>query len=181
MLTEFVRDHAFTIAWFGLMTMVWFGWGQEDPPEPWRWRLGVGSGLGIALAGVFGYAVAIRWDDGSALDDRYAWFGVVVGLEVLAAGIGCLVLWRRGAERWMAWWVAVVVAVHFVPLAFFLEDASIAVLALVQGVALTALLPRLRTVDGPTSRLVGPVMGATLLTFALLSAVVFLAGTGSPF
>ena len=28
-LTDFARDHAFTIAWFGLMTFVWFDWGQE--------------------------------------------------------------------------------------------------------------------------------------------------------
>lgn len=44
MLTDFVRDHAFTIAWFGLMTMVWLGWAQEDPPERLRLPLGVGSG-----------------------------------------------------------------------------------------------------------------------------------------
>jgi len=179
-LTDVVRDHAFTIAWFGLMTMVWFGWGQEDPPESWRWRLGVGSVAGIALAGVFGYAVAIRWDEGSALEGRYEWFGVIVAIEVVAAGLGCLYLWRSGRERWMAWWVAVVVALHFVPLAFFLEDGSLAVLAVVQLVALAVLVPRLRIVSHPTSRHVGPVMGATLLAFAVTSAVVFLVDRGSP-
>lgn len=26
-----VRDSLYTIAWFGLMAMVWFGWAQEAP------------------------------------------------------------------------------------------------------------------------------------------------------
>ena len=62
----------------------------------------------------------------SALTGQYAWFGVLVGLEVLAAAIGCVVLWRRGASRWMAWWVALVVAVHFLGLAVMLRDPAVA-------------------------------------------------------
>ncbi|GAB3454596.1 hypothetical protein [Actinophytocola sediminis] len=173
MLTEFARDHAFTIGWFGLMAFVWFGWGQEDPPAAWRWRLGVGSGLGVLLAGVFGFVVFRRWADGSALEGRYAWFGVLVAAEVVAAGVGGLYLSRTGRGRWLAWWVAVVVAVHFVPLAFFLADASLVVLGVLQLGALGFLVRRLRADDGPTSRLVGPVMGTSLLVFAALSLVVF--------
>lgn len=180
MLTELARDHAFTTAWFGLMAFVWFGWGQEDPPPPWRWRLGLGSGVGLVVASVFGYAVFTRWDDGSALEGRYPWFGVLVALEVVLAGIGCLYLARRRASRWMAWWVAVVVALHFIPLAFFLEDASLALLGVLQGVGLALLVPRLRAAEHPTSRLVGPWMGATLVAFALVSMVVFLTRVGAP-
>lgn len=51
------------------------------------------------------------------------------------------------------------VAVHFVPLAFLLSDLSIAVVGVLQVVALVALLPRLRRTDNPTSATVGPVMG----------------------
>ncbi|KAB1654080.1 hypothetical protein F8O01_14295 [Pseudoclavibacter chungangensis] len=180
MLTDFARDHAFTIAWFGLMALVWFGWGQEDPPTRWRWRLGVGSALGLVLLGVFGAAVGLRWSEGSALEGRYHWFGLLVLVELLAAGIGCAVLWRRERRRWTAWWVALVVALHFVPLAFLLDDWSLVVLGLVQFGTLLALLPRLRRDDATTSRLVGPVMGVTLLGFALVSVVVFLAKTGAP-
>jgi len=115
--TDFIRDHAFTIAWFGLMAFVWFGWGQEDPPPAWRSWLGAGSVMGLLLAGLFGYGVFARWSEGSALEGRYPWFGLVVGLEVLLAVVGCLFLHRRGKGRWMAWWVALVVALHFVPLA----------------------------------------------------------------
>lgn len=38
----------------------------------------------------------------------------------------CFVLARRGQGRWMAWWVAVVVLLHFLPLAVFLRDPSLA-------------------------------------------------------
>ncbi|MGC5617170.1 hypothetical protein [Georgenia sp. Z1491] len=180
MLTDYLRDHAFTIAWFGLMAFVWFGWGQEDPPASWRWRLGVGSGLGLVLAGAFGASVAVHWGGGSALEGRYPWFGALVAAEVLLAGAGCLWLWRVRRTRWMAWWVAVFVALHFIPLAFFLGDASLAVLGLVQLVALAVLVPRLARDSVATSRLVGPTMGVTLLLLAAVSAVVLLVRYGSP-
>lgn len=180
MVSDLARDHAFTIAWFGLMTLVWLGWGQEAPPRRWRWRLGAGSALGLLLVGVFGFGVVRRWGEATALEGRYGWFGVLVLLEVLVAGIGCLVLWRKGETRWMAWWVAVVVALHFVPLAFLLDDWSLTVLGLGQLALLLVIRPRLKVADDPTSVLVGPVMGATLLAFALVSASVFLVKVGSP-
>ncbi|RKS10801.1 hypothetical protein DFP74_6583 [Nocardiopsis sp. Huas11] len=179
-LTEYVRDHAFTVAWFGLMSMVWFGWGQEDPPGPWRWRLGVASVLGIALAGLFGVATALSWSGESALDGRYHWFGVLVGVEVIAAGLGCLLFARSGNGRWMAWWVAVIVASHFLPLAVLLDDVSIAAVGVVQGIALALLVPRLRRSEVTTSRYVGPVMGVVLLGFAAVSAALFVAESGLP-
>ena len=180
MLTEFARDHAFAIAWFGLMALVWFGWGQEDPPASWRWRLALGSVIGLALAGVFGYGLFARWGEPTALEGKYAWFGALVALELIAAGVGCLVLYRSGRTRWMAWWVAGVVAAHFLPLAFLLLDPGMAGLGVVQLVALGMLVPRLRRNDEPTSRIVGPVMGVTLLVFALASAGLFLTRVGTP-
>lgn len=179
-MTDLLRDHVFTIAWFGLMTMVWLGWAQEDPPPSWRGWLGAGSMVGVALAGVFGYAVVRHWDRPSALEGRYEWFGVLTGVELLLAAAGAILLWRRGQARWMAWWVALVVALHFLPLALLLEDASLAVLGLVQAVALALLVPRLRREKHPTSRLAGPVMGITLLLFATVSVVGFVARHGAP-
>jgi hypothetical protein len=174
MLTEFARDHAFTIGWFGLMAFVWFGWAQEDPPIRWRWWLGLGSGAGAVLAGIFGYAVAARWGEVSALEGRYGWFGALVLAEVLLAVLGCLVLRRRGVGRWAAWWVALVVGLHFLPLAVLLGDGSLALLGASQGVGLLLLMPRLRGTSSPTSRLAGPFMGITLLLFAAASLVVYL-------
>jgi hypothetical protein len=171
MLTDFLRDQYFTTAWFGLMAVVWFGWGQEDPPRRWRVWLGIGSVLGLGFAVSFGVLTAVNWDQPSALEGRYPWFGVLVAVEVLAAGVGCLVLAGRGAARWMAWWVAVVVAAHFLPLALLLEDFGVAVVGVVQLVMLGVLVPRLRADTGTSSRLAGPVMGASLLLSASLSAL----------
>jgi hypothetical protein len=170
MLTEFVRDQCFTAAWFGLMAFVWFGWAQEDPPRSWRVWLGAGSVLGIGFAVTFGVLTAVNWDRPTALEGDYAWFGALVAAEVIAAGTGCLVLARRGAPRWMAWWVAVVVAVHFLPLALLLNDLGVAVVGVVQLIALGVVVSRLRDTDGPSSRLAGPIMGASLLTSAMISA-----------
>ncbi|HLR97370.1 MAG TPA: hypothetical protein VK053_22805 [Jiangellaceae bacterium] len=80
----------------------------------------------------------------------------------------------------MAWWVALIVALHFIPLALLLNDWSLTVLGLIQLVSLFVLVPRLKEADGPTSRLVGPVMGLTLLVFAIVSALVFTATVGTP-
>lgn len=173
MLTEIVRDHAFTIAWFGLMTMVWLGWAQEDAEQGWRVWLGVGSVIGIGLAVGFGVVTAQNWAGESAMDGRFHWFGLLVAVEVLAAGLGCLLLARRGASTWMAWWVAMVVALHFVPLALLLDDASIAAIGIVQALGLVGMVGAVRRSGRPSSRLVGPWMGVTLLAYAVVSAVVF--------
>ncbi|WP_043623034.1 hypothetical protein [Nonomuraea candida] len=172
MLTEFLRDLCFTTAWFGLMAFVWFGWSQEDPPRSWRISLGVGSALGVGLAVAFGVLTVANWDQPSALEGKYAWFGLLVAAEVLAAGAGCLVLARRGAPRWMAWWVAIVVAAHFLPLALLLNDIGVAVVGVVQLVVLGVVARRLRGTTTPSSRLAGPAMGVTLLLSAAISAVI---------
>ncbi|MEU4833899.1 hypothetical protein [Streptosporangium sp. NPDC023615] len=176
MLTEFLRDQCFTTAWFGLMAFVWFGWAQEDPPRRWRIWLGAGSVLGVGLAVAFGVLTAANWDQPSALEGKYAWFGVLVVAEVIAAGAGCLVLARRGAPRWMAWWVAVVVAVHFLPLAWLLNDIGVAVVGVVQLVVLGSVVPHLRGTHTPSSRSAGPIMGVTLLLSAAISAVITVPG-----
>lgn len=174
MLTDFTRDALFTTGWFGLMAVVWFGWAQEDPPARWRARLGAGSVLGLLLTAGATVLVVQRWADPSALEGRYPWFGVLVGTEVLAAGAGCWVLARRGRSRWMAWWVALVVALHFIPLAFLLSDPTLAVAGGALAVVLGLLVPRLRRRPGPTSSVVGAVMGASLLGLSVLAGGVAL-------
>lgn len=175
MLTDFTRDALFTTGWFGLMAVVWFGWAQEDPPARWRARLGAGSVLGLLLAAGATVLVVQRWAHPSALEGRYPWFGVLAGTEVLVAGTGCWVLARRGASRWMAWWVALVVALHFVPLAFLLADPTLAVVGGALAVVLALLLPRLRRRPGPTSSVVGAVMGGSLLGLSVLAGSLALA------
>lgn len=80
----------------------------------------------------------------------------------------------------MAWWVALVVAVHFAAPVFLLDDPSMGLLALIQTVGLVVLVGRLRRVEYATSRLVGPWMGATLLVFGAVSAAIFFLRVGAP-
>jgi hypothetical protein len=168
---EFTRDALFTAGWFGLMTMVWLGWAQEDPPKAWRFWLGAGSVAGTLVAVGFGVAVATHWDAPTALEGRYGWFGLLVAVQVVAAGLGCLVLARRGRSRWMAWWVALVVAVHFLPLAWLLRFGLVGVVGVAEAAALLLLVPHLRGSTRPTSATVGPVMGCSLLIAALACGI----------
>lgn len=174
MFTEFLRDHLFTVGWYGLMAFVWLGWSQEAPPKKLRVWLGVASVVGLGLAVFFGIQVARHWSEPAALDTRLGWYIALVAAEVVAAGVGAIVLARRGASRWIAWWVGMVVAVHFIPLGFILSDPANLVLGLVLTGVLVWLVPRLRADDRPTSRLVGPVLGFSLLGFAVVSALMAL-------
>ncbi|MGO2110169.1 MAG: hypothetical protein ACTH31_00985 [Pseudoclavibacter sp.] len=180
MLTDYVRDHAYTIGWFGLMGMVWFGWAMEAPPKRWYPWLGTGIGLGIALFGVFGSATGLRWAEGGALDDNWLPFAILVGAEVIGCAVVAIALYRRRQKRWVAWGIAIVIALHFGPLGVILGDPSLFALTVVQLVGLVAVLPRLRRSDSTTSTWTGAVMGATLLAYAAISVVVFLARHGSP-
>ena len=67
--------------------------------------------------------------------------------------------------------LALVVALHFLPLAALLQDWSLAIAGLIQTVGLGVLWKRLSADDGvPTSQWADPWMGVTRLRFALVSA-----------
>lgn len=175
-----LRDSLYTVAWFGLMTTVWFGWAQEAPLRWMRVPLIVGSCIGLAVAAGFGLLTAMHWSDPTALDGRYGQFGAIVGAEFVLAGAGALALTLSSKYRWTAWWVALVVAGHFVSLAWLLEGPSLAVLGAVQVLALVIGGTITRADVTPSSRWVGPVMGLSLLLYALVAGVLTLARlTGS--
>lgn len=170
MATEYLRDGLFLMAWFGLMTGAWLGWAQEAPPERARAWLGAGSMVGLLAALGGGFLVWRSWATPSALEGRYAWFGVLVGAELVLAGAACAVLAARRLNRWFAAGVGAVVAAHFVPLGVLLDDGvlvafGVVQLALVAGAVVVA---RRRTLA--PSFAVGAVMGGSLLLAALVSA-----------
>ncbi|MFB2581278.1 hypothetical protein ACEXQD_08500 [Herbiconiux sp. P15] len=170
MATEYVRDGVFLVAWFGLMTCVWFGWAQESPPRRAPLWLGIGSGLGILAAIGGGLLVWRTWGTPSALEGQYATFGVLVGVEVVVAGLACLVLWRAGRTRWFALAVGLVVALHFVPLGILLDDAALIVLGLVQSVLVVVAARVASNRRIAPSYTVGVAMGVTLLLAAAVAA-----------
>lgn len=181
MLTEFLRDHAFAVAWLAVMSAAWFGWAQEDPKPRLRGWLGAGSVLGFLVAIAFGILVWRNWSTPTALDERYWVFGAVVLAEVLLIGGGCGVLARRGQTRWYGWWIGLCVALHFVPLAWVFADWSYLALTIVQVAGLALLVPPLRRAEYPTSRWACPWIAVTFLGYALISGGIFLARYGYPF
>ena len=165
------RDLLYTTAWFGLMAAVWFGWAQEAPLAKLRRPLIVGAVIGLATAIGFGVLTALNWGEPTALEGHYGRFGAIVAAEFVLAGVGAAALSLKGHGRWTAWWVALVVAVHFMSLAWVLGGPSLVVLGLVEVVALVAVALLVRGGTVPTSRWVGPVMGLTLIVYACGSAV----------
>ena len=93
MLAEHLRDAAATAAVFGFFAPSRFGWAQEAPPPAWRKPL-IAATAGSVLVCLVGALLAGRsWHDGTAFDDDTARaFGIVVGIEVAAAGIGAALL-----------------------------------------------------------------------------------------
>lgn len=181
MLTEFLRDQAFAIAWLALMAAAWFGWSQEDPRPRLRGVWGAGSVLGFLVATAFGLLVWRNWSTRTALEGSYPVFGVIVLAEVVLIGAGCLVLARRRQTRWYGWWIGLCVCLHFIPLAWVFADWSYAALTLVQLVGLAWMLPTLRRRTYATSRWACPWIGGTFLLYAVVSGVLFLARYGYPF
>lgn len=137
--------------------------------------------LGILLSIAFGILVWRNWATPTALDGRYWVFGIVVLAEAVLIGGGCIVLARRGQKRWYGWWIALCVALHFVPLAWVFADWSYLVLTAVQVTGLLLMLPTLRRGDYQTSRWACPWIAVTFLAYAAISAVIFLAEYGYPF
>lgn len=163
------------------MAGAWFGYAQEDPPKRWRGWLGAASVLGMLLAVFFGILVWRNWNTDTVLEGYYWVFGVVVLLEALAIAIGCIVLGRKKQTRWFGWWIALCVALHFVPLAIVFDDWSYYVLAGVQVLGLFAMRPTLARAEYATSRLAAPWIGITFLLYAIISGAIFLAKYGYPF
>jgi hypothetical protein len=170
MATEYLRDGVFLLAWFGLMTCVWLGWAQEAPPKRAPLWLGIGSGLGIVAAVGGGLLVWRTWNTPTGLEGQYADFGLIVGIEVVAAGLACFLLWRKGRSKWFALAVGLVVALHFVPLGIMLDDPALVVLGLVQAVLVIVAGRVAQNRRIAPSYAVGVTMGVTLLLAAGFAA-----------
>jgi hypothetical protein len=112
------RDLAVTALILGVAAMMWFGWGQAQPPAGWALPLTIGTFAAIAVAGGSG-SIAVRFRSGAtAMADRRVrrGYGITVGIEVAACGLGAAGLGLAGHSPCIAPWILLVVGVHFVPL-----------------------------------------------------------------
>lgn len=172
---EFLRDAAMTAAIFGFFGFVWFGMAQEAPPSKWRLWLGVGSAVSILIAIGGGVLAWQHWDDGSALDAQSGpVFGIVVAVEFILAGAGAAIVSMRGRKDLVTPWLALVVGLHFVPLAWFFGFPALGVMGVLMAAAGVAGVPVARSRGLATSAVVGVASGLLLVVTALLSLVVAL-------
>ncbi|MCD0443907.1 hypothetical protein LO763_09750 [Glycomyces sp. A-F 0318] len=169
---EHLRDAAGIAAVFGFFAMSWFGWAQEKPPTSWLWPLRIGSVLSGLTAVAGGLLVWRHWSDGSVIDESTGpVFGVIVGVEFAAAGLGAgLLAWRRRADL-MSAWIAFVVGVHLFPVAVVFEIPALHVTAALVTVASIASVFVARAKSLTVSAVVGATTGPVLLVSAVLALV----------
>ncbi len=98
---------------------IWFGWGQEGPPPVVSLMLGAGAVLALLVV-IGGIVAVLRSRDepspitGAAVGKH---FGMIVGIEFTLVGLGATILGLTGHSGFIAAWTALVVGVHFLPLA----------------------------------------------------------------
>ena len=170
MIAEFTRDAAATAAVFGFFAASWFGWAQENPPASWRNWLIAGALLSLLIAVVGGVFTRQHWSTGTAFSAQTGrTFGLIVGIEFAIAGIGAGLLSWWGRSDLIAPWVALVVGLHFVPLAPLLHYPLLyGISALVSVVALVT-IPLAHAQMLTVSALTGVATGSILLAAALFS------------
>lgn len=172
MTSGFLRDIAASAALFGFVTSVWLGWAQESPPQRWRAWLTTGSIVGLACTVAGGILVWRHWNDGTAFDaDTSPKFGIVVAIEFVLAGIGCVLLARRGKKELMAAWVALVVGLHFIPLAILVDYAFFHIVAVLVSVAAIVSVPLARRRGVYPSAMTGLLTGSVFLVAAYASLI----------
>lgn len=172
---EYLRDAAMTAAIFGFFGFVWFGMAQEAPPAKWRAWLGIGSAVSILIAIGGGVLAWRHWGDGSAIDaESGPVFGIVVAVEVVLAAAGAVIVSVRGRKDLVVPWLAIVVGLHFVPLAWFFGFPALGVMGVLMAAAGVAGVPVARSKGLAASAVVGVASGLLLASTALLSLVVAL-------
>jgi hypothetical protein len=175
MTAEFVRDAAATAAVFGFFAASWFGWAQDAPPKAWKGLLLVGSIISLLTAVAGGLLTWRHWTDGTVFDaDTSRTFGVVVGIEVALAGLGAGWLARRRRSDLIPAWVAVVVGVHLLPLAWLLRYPLIGLAGGLVTLAGVVAVPLARSRSLAVSAVTGLATGSVLLAAALVSTVIAL-------
>ena len=112
------RDLSVSALILGFAAMMWFGWGQAQPPHGWSLPLTIGIFAAIAVEGFAVSAVARFRRSETAMEDQRVSrrYGITVGAEVAAIAFGVVALGLAGRPAYTAPWILLVVGVHFVPL-----------------------------------------------------------------
>lgn len=156
---------------FGFFASVWFGWAQEAPPARWRPWLTTASIVSLVTAAGGGLLSWRHWNDGTAYDrDTSITFGIILAIEFGIAGLGAAMLAIAKRRQLTSAWIALVVGVHFFPLAWLISYPLLYLVASLVTVAALAAVPVARRTSAPVSLVTGVATGAILLVSALVSA-----------
>jgi len=170
MSAEFARDAAVTAAIFGFFAAGWFGWAQDRPPLSWRRWLTAGSILSMLTAIAGGVLAWQHWGQGTAIDATTApTFGIIVGIEFGIAAIGAALLTKVRRTELIPAWIALVVGVHFVPLAPLLQYPMLLVVAALVSIGALLAIVIARSRGLAVSAVNGVLVGSALLAAALYS------------
>ena len=139
---EFARDAAGAATVFAFFAATWFGWAQEKPPVAWKTPLTSAAVCSLVLAIVGAILLWQLWSTSTALTPQARRdFGAIAGIEVASAGIGAVILNVLRKPEFVAPWIALIVGVHFFPLAnLFRFPWFFVVAGLVTACALVAIL-----------------------------------------
>lgn len=172
MIAEFTRDAAATAAVFGFFAASWFGWAQEKPPSAWVNWLIAGSLLSLLVAIVGGFFTWQNWSTGTAFTPQTGrTFGLIVGIEFAIAGIGAGLLSWWGRADLIAPWIALVVGVHFIPLAPLLHYPLLYGVAALVIIAALVAVPLANAQEIAVSAVTGVTTGSILWVAALFSLI----------
>jgi hypothetical protein len=165
------RDGAFTALIFGFFGMGWFGWAQSAATPGESVLFSVGSVL-AALVFIAGGVLTFRarHEPGTADDASTGRrFGVIVGIETGLCLVGSMVLGATGQPVYIPAWIALVVGLHFIPLAPLFGDRRLPVLAAAVTVAAVAGAVIALTNGTPTSTTSAPAAGLALIAYGAMS------------
>jgi uncharacterized membrane protein len=116
-----------------------------------------------------------KWSAATEFDeDTSKAFGVVVGLEVVLAGVGAVVLSVRGRQQIVPVWIVLVVGLHLFPVAALIEFSLTHLVGALVTIAALAAVPIARRGSLPVSMVNGLGVGGVLLTGAVVCLLVAL-------
>lgn len=173
---EYIRDYAMYAAIFGMFSLAWFGWAQENPRKHWAKYIGAASGLALVVCLIGVYLSVTNWDESTALSEIGAFtnYLIVFYAEFLIGGFVAFFLIRNNKKDYVAPWIAFIVGVHFFFLVNVFQDPSLYILATVL-IAIAVLSPvGARKMKVATSAITGIGSGIALFCFAVLGLIRFL-------
>ncbi|MEQ6896328.1 hypothetical protein [Microbacterium sp. KR10-403] len=177
---DYPRDLVMIGAVFGLATIMWAGWAQEQPPAHVAWRvvLAVLSVLGLALMALSIPLAIKNWGTPSAINPHTTGFVVYVivfWVEVVIAVVLAIIATRAGRSDLIAPLIMLIVGIHFFALALVFHQPVLHLAgALITAIAIVAaFLPR--EVAAPSFWC--GVLGAPV--FIAIGAWCFIAGRGA--